>query len=142
MNKHQISFWAQVLSAPVSIAVYFALVSSEFSKPMAQYDLVAPLAWAIGAGVGVSVIASTLLSAAFSKGLKLKITDERDTKIHRLGEFYTQGFYVIGGVVALGLAAFRFDHFYIATSLLIFFSLASAVGSAAKLIMYRFGVTE
>ena len=142
MNRHQISFWAQVLSAPISIGVYFWLLSSEFAKPVSEYDLIGPLAWAIVAGVSISVIASTVLAGRFSGEARLKITDERDTKIHRLGEFYTQGFYVIGGVVALGLAAFRFDHFYIATALFIFFALASAVGSGAKLIMYRFGVAE
>lgn len=142
MNKHQITFTAQVISAPVSILVFFILLTPEFSKAVAEIEFMWPLIWAVICGVATNVFATAVLAARFNLRSSLKLTDERDIKIHRLGEFYTQGFYIIGGVLALVLSVIQADYFWIGLSVFLSFALASAVASFAKLIMYRFGISE
>ena len=142
MNKHQITFTAQVISAPVSILVFFILLMPEFSKAVAEIEFMWPLIWAVVTGVITNVVVTTFLAMRFNLGSSLKLTDERDIKIHRLGEFYTQGFYIIGGVLALLLSVIEAEYFWIGLSVFLSFALSSAVASFAKLIMYRLGISE
>lgn len=142
MNRHQITFTAQVIAAPLSILLYLALLAPEFSKDIAAIEFTWPLVWSVSAGVLLNFLVTAILAIRFKTRLTAKLTDERDIKIHRLGEFYTQGFYILGGVAALALSATKADYFWIATSVFISFSLAAGVSSMAKLIMYRFGIVE
>jgi len=142
MNKHQITFTAQVISAPVSILIFFILLMPEYSKTVADIEFMWPLIWAVVSGVATNIFVTAILAARFKLRSSLKLTDERDIKIHRLGEFYTQGFYIIGGVLALVLSIIQADYFWIGLSVFLSFALASAVASFAKLIMYRFGISE
>jgi len=142
MNKHQITFTAQVVSAPVSILVFFILLIPEYSKAVADIEFLWPLVWAVITGVATNFVLTAVLALRYKLRDSTKLTDERDIQIHRLGEFYTQGFYIIGGVMALGLSVIQADYFWIGLSVFLSFSLASAVASFAKLIMYRFGISE
>ena len=142
MNKDQLSSSVQLISIPISVAVFFYLMWGEFSKPVSEYEFVWPILWAIVSSVITVIIASIVLSIIFAEQLKSSVKDERDKRIHSLGEYYTMGFYVLGGVLALAFAMLQLDYFWIALAVFISGALANLTGSLAKLFMYRFGIFE
>jgi hypothetical protein len=141
MNKEKISSLVQLGSTPVTLLAFLIFISPNFGTDIESYDFGWPILWSILIGLGTSITLSIVLSAIFQKDLKDEIKDERDIKIHRNGEYYTQGFYIAGGLSALLLAIFEFEYFWIALAVFVFFNLANFSASIAKLLMYRFGVS-
>lgn len=67
-------------------------------------------------------------------------SDERDRTIDRQGE-YIGGFVLgVGTLVALGLAMFEVEHFWIANAILAGLVLSELVSGATKALLYRRGV--
>ncbi len=141
MNKEKIASLVQLGSTPVTLLAFLIFISPNFGLEIDNYEFGWPILWSILIGLATSITLSIVLSAIFRQDLKYEIKDERDIKIHRNGEYYTQGFYIAGGLSALLLAIFSFDYFWIALSVFTFFNLANFAASTAKLLMYRFGVS-
>ena len=67
-------------------------------------------------------------------------SDERDKVINRLGEY--AGGHLLGGfaLVALGMAMFEVEHFWIANAILAGLVLSELLAGATKVYLYRRGV--
>ena len=139
MTREQLSASIQIITTPATLIVFFILLSDNFGKPVSDYEFAWPVIWSIVFGIVAAIVVSILLSIFFAKDLQKSVKDERDVRIHRLGEYFSQGFYVLGGLTALALAAFRFEYFWIGLAIFLAFNLANFVASIAKLLMYRFG---
>lgn len=142
MTKEQLSAVVQVFTTPISLIVFAILISDNFGKPISEYEFGWPILWASLAGIVGAVFFSTLIAGIKKMDFKNQIKDERDKRINSLGEFYTMGFYVFGGLAAMIFAVFEFDYFWIALVLFLSFAMASLVASMVKLFMYRFGIFE
>lgn len=141
MTKEKISSLIQLGSTPITLLAFLFFISPNFGLKIEQYEFGWAILWSLAIGLATSIMLSIVLSAIFSGDIKNEIKDERDVKIHRNGEYYTQGFYIAGGLAALLFAIFKFEHFWIALAVFVFFNLANFSASIAKLLMYRFGVS-
>ena len=65
--------------------------------------------------------------------------DQRDKEIRRFGDYFGQIFVGIGAVAALGMSMAELNHFWIANVIYFGFVLSSLVGSATKIVAYRWG---
>jgi hypothetical protein len=142
MTKEQLSATVQIISTPISLIVFAILISENFGKPVSEYVFGWPILWATVAGILTAIISSTLIAGIKHVDFKNQIKDERDKRINSLSEYYTMGFYVFGGLIAMLFAIYELDYFWIALVLFLSFASASLVASIAKLFMYRFGIFE
>ncbi|MFD7256758.1 hypothetical protein [Streptomyces sp. NPDC059874] len=130
--------WSMLVVAIGSYAVYLWLV---LGRPEAVALIQAPyveaLLWTVGLSIVVS-IAAHIVIAAFSPR-EANVKDQRDREIHRFGEYVGQSFVVIGGVAGLVLAMAEAAPFWIANAIYLAFVLSSVLGSAVKIVSYRFG---
>jgi cell division protein FtsW (lipid II flippase) len=117
---------------------YVVVVLAEArAVPLVEVDYVWPMVISIGVAVVAYVIGIIVISAASPADAGRK--DERDRQIYQRGEYIGQSMVVIGGMVALVMAWFELDYFWIANALYLFFVLAALLASAAKLAAYRSG---
>ncbi|MGI5290308.1 hypothetical protein ACQEVF_44195 [Nonomuraea polychroma] len=138
MSSEEKRSWIYVVVGVGVAAVYFVTVLSKVpGADVARIAYVRPMLIAIGAGIGLSIVAS--IAAAIASPREAGRTDERDRQIHRLGEYV--GFYVmsIAAIVPLALAMAEAAHFWIANALYLAFVLAMLASSIAKIVLYRRG---
>lgn len=105
--------------------------------PLVEVAYVWPMLVSIGVAVVAYVIGIIVISAASPGDAGRK--DERDRQIYRRGEYIGQSMVVIGGLVALVMAWFEVDYFWIANALYLCFVLSALLATAAKLEAYRSG---
>lgn len=138
MSSEEKRSWIYVVVGVGVAAVYFVTVLSKVpGADVARIAYVRPMLIAIGAGIGLSIVAS--IAAAIASPREAGRTDERDRQIHRLGEYV--GFYVmsIAALVPLALAMAEAAHFWIANALYLAFVLAAVASSIVKIVLYRRG---
>lgn len=138
MSSEEKRSWIYVVVGVGVAAVYFVTVLSKVpGADVARIAYVRPMLIAIGAGIGLGIVAS--ITAAIASPREAGRTDERDRQIHRLGEYV--GFYVmsIAAIVPLALAMAEAAHFWIANALYLAFVLAALASSIAKIVLYRRG---
>jgi predicted lysophospholipase L1 biosynthesis ABC-type transport system permease subunit len=138
MSSEEKRSWIYLVVGVGVAAVYFVTVLSKVpGADVARIAYVRPMLIAIGAGIGLSIVAS--IAAAIASPREAGRTDERDRQIHRLGEYI--GFYVmsIAAIVPLALAMAEAAHFWIANALYLAFVLAALASSIAKIVLYRRG---
>ncbi|MBX3196125.1 MAG: hypothetical protein R2717_06265 [Schumannella sp.] len=135
MASEEKSAWIMMILAIVVYPVYAvwvlstldgaALVDAEYRFPML-------------ATIGGSIVASILLHIFLAPQLGKK--DQREREIHRFGEYTGYAFITIGGLAAMVLAVFEFDHFWIANVVYLCFVLSAIIGSIAKIVAHRSGL--
>ncbi|MCW6003420.1 hypothetical protein K1W54_02315 [Micromonospora sp. CPCC 205371] len=138
MSSEEKRSWIYVVVSAGVAAVYFVTVLSRVpGADVARIAYVRPMIIAIGAGIGLSIVAN--IAAAVASPREAGRTDERDRQIHRLGEYV--GFYVmsIAAIVPLALAMAEAAHFWIANTLYLAFVLAALASSITKIVLYRRG---
>lgn len=138
MSSEERRSWIYVVVGVGVAAVYFVTVLSKVpGADVARIAYVRPMLVAIGAGIGLGIVAN--IAAAIASPREAGRTDERDRQIHRLGEYV--GFYVmsIAAIVPLALAMAEAAHFWIANALYLAFVLATLASSIAKIVLYRRG---
>jgi hypothetical protein len=149
MSFKQQMVWVNGIVTVVVGAVYFGVVGARLQGgPVSSIDY---RWWLIGA-IGVTIVANIVgtIVMAIATAIKAEITgegsvneidreDERDKGIDRRGDLF--GYYVssVGVVLALALAMWRQDQFWIANALYLFLLIGSVVSSAAKIVYYRRG---
>ncbi|MRH88334.1 hypothetical protein GFY24_12910 [Nocardia sp. SYP-A9097] len=128
--------WVLGVAAVVSYTIYLIVVLTR-SRPhgLSQVEYVAPLLWAVGGSILVSIVATIVIAIAARDDRK----DQRDREIDRMGALVGNAFVVLGAVGALVLAMADAEHFWIANVLYLGFTLSAAVGAGAKIIAYRRG---
>ncbi|MGW7101630.1 hypothetical protein [Streptomyces sp. NPDC054838] len=130
--------WSMLVIAAGSYAAYlWVVLGRSTAAELSQAPYVATLLWTIGLSIAASIAAHTAIAASTPHEAHTK--DQRDREIHRFGDYVGQGFVVIGGIAGLVLAMAEAEPFWIANAIFLAFVLSSVLGSAVKVISYRFG---
>ena len=138
MSFEEKSAWIMGVLAAATYAVYVAVVFGlAGTTPLTQVPYVAPLLWAVGCSIGLSIVLHIVIRALSARDGGMK--DQRDKEIYRFGEYIGQSFLVIGAVAALIMAMAELDHFWIANVIYLAFVLSAILGSVAKVVAYRKG---
>lgn len=132
--------WLMAIVAVVGYAAYVVVVLGRAAgRPLAEVPYVSAALWTIGLGIVAGIVAGIWFGVASrDDGLQ---TDERDREIGRFGDHIGQSFVVIGGVAAMALAMAEAQHFWIANVLYLCFVLSAVLGSVAKIVAYRRGMS-
>jgi hypothetical protein len=139
MSYSEKGAWVQLVVSIGAYAAYLAVVLGRAgSVPLAEVAYVTPMLWAVGIGIGGSIVGRILVEIARpSESTK---NDVRDKDINRSGE-YVGGMvlgYAMVGPFALALA--QADHFWITNAMYAAFFLGSLVSTSLKLVAYRRGI--
>ncbi|MEU6894777.1 hypothetical protein ABZ934_23775 [Streptomyces sp. NPDC046557] len=130
--------WSMLVIAAGSYAVYlWVVLGRSTTVELSRAPYVEALLWTIGLSIAASIVSHTVIAASTARESNVK--DQRDREIHRFGEYVGQGFVVVGGIVGLVLAMAEAEPFWIANAIFLAFVLSSVLGSAVKVISYRFG---
>lgn len=133
--------WIMLVVSALAYGIYVVLLLSRSGGgPLPAVPYVAALLWTIGGAIGASITLHILVSFVSPEGANQK--DQRDREIDRFGEYVGHSFVILGGVVALGMAMARLDHFWIANVIYLAFVLSAVLGSIAKLFAYRRGFPQ
>ncbi|HEY0497929.1 MAG TPA: hypothetical protein VGD48_19460 [Kutzneria sp.] len=127
--------WTMLVVSAIGYAVYAAIVLSR-SGPLAQVPYVATLLWITAASIVTTIVLNIAVSVRDPKDSR---RDQRDREIGQFGDRVGQSFVVVGGVLAMFLAMFRLDHFWIANAIYLAFTLSAVLGSVARIVGYRRG---
>lgn len=130
--------WSMLVVAVASYAAYlWVVLSRPAAVPLTRAPYVEALLWSVGLAIAASISAHIVI-AAFSPR-EANVKDQRDREIHRFGEYVGQSLVVIGAVAGLVLAMAEAAPFWIANCIYLAFVLSPVLGSAVKVISYRFG---
>ncbi|MEV6066992.1 hypothetical protein AB0L82_10620 [Nocardia sp. NPDC052001] len=129
--------WILGGAAVVSYLIYLVVIlTRSHSDGLARVGYIAPLLWAVGASILVSIVATIGVSIAARDGDR---KDQRDREIDRMGSLVGNAFVVLGAAGALLLTMADAERFWIANAIYLGFTLSAVVGSIAKVIAYRRG---
>lgn len=133
------STWIQGVNAVGVYAVYLMTIFGQAQdSAVAEIAYQRPLLTAIGVAIVVSIVARIVVAIASPKEADKK--DERDTNIHRYGEYVGYYVLVLGALAALGLAMAEFEYFWIANAIFLMFIPAALTTSVVKIVAYRRGL--
>ncbi|WP_174564508.1 hypothetical protein [Nocardia inohanensis] len=137
MSYEEKRTWILGIAAVLSYTVYLVIVLVRAQdSALSEVAYVGPLLWTVGASIGVSIVASILVSIASRDGDR---RDQRDRQIGKEGERVGNAFVAIGAIAALGLALADRETFWIANVLYLGFTLAGVFTALTKLAAYRRG---
>ncbi len=139
MAKEEKTAWIMLLVTIGAYAIYLELLFSRVgngSLTETPYRdlMLRTILGSIAANIVLSILASVV---SHRDGHK---KDQRDREIYRFAEYAGQSFIVIGGVLVLLMAMYKFDYFWIANVIYLGFVLSAILSSIAKIMMYRRGV--
>lgn len=139
MPVEEKSVWIQGVLAVATYVAYVAIVLSQAqTTPITEVNYAPTMLWTIGISVVTAIVLNITIGIFSPKRDREK--DQRDREIYRFGEHMGSGLIVIGAVGALILAMLQLDHFWIANSLYLGFTLAAIVSAIAKIVSYRSGL--
>jgi hypothetical protein len=129
--------WIMLVVSVAAYAAYAVLVLNRSGPgPLTAVPYAATLLWITGGSVVATIVLNIAVSIASPRDSK---RDQRDREIGRFGDRIGQSFVVVGGVLAMFLAIFRLDQFWIANAVYLAFTLSAVLGSAARIVGYRRG---
>lgn len=142
MASEERSSWVMVVVAVTAYATYLSLIlGGGAALPIAPADYGWQLLWTILGAIVVAVLAEIGLAIVDGvRGDRTGRRDERDRRIHQLGEYTGQAFVVIGALAAMILAILEVDAFWIANAVYLAFVLSAVLGSITKIALYRGGL--
>jgi hypothetical protein len=142
MSFEEKGTWAVTVIAVAAAVFYFATILGQLpTTAVADIDYQVPLLTAIGATIGLSIVASiaiAILSSILSHEDASK-SDVRDRDINRLGEYVGGIVVTFGMLVPFGLAMAEAQHFWIANAMYLIFVLSGLSAAVVKLVIYRRG---
>jgi hypothetical protein len=139
MTHQEKRAWIMLVVSAVAYAVYAAVILSRAGgHPLVRVPYAAALLWTVGAAIGASIVAETVLGTVNRRDPRLK--DERDRRIGSLGDQVGSSFVVIGAVAAMLMAMAGWDRFWIANVIYLCFFLSAVLGSVTKVFAYRKGL--
>ncbi|MFC0435927.1 hypothetical protein [Kutzneria buriramensis] len=129
--------WIMLVVSVAAYAAYAVLVLSRSGPgPLTAAPYAATLLWITGGSIVATIVLNIAVSIASPRDSK---RDQRDREIGRFGDRIGQSFVVVGGVLAMFLAIFRLDQFWIANAIYLAFTLSAVLGSVARIVGYRRG---
>lgn len=139
MASEERSSWVMAVVATVAYVIYLSLVlNGGTTLPLAPSVYGWPVLGTILGAIVVAVLAEIGLAIADGvRGGKTGRRDERDRRIHQLGEYTGQAFVVVGALAAMILAILEVDSFWIANAVYLAFVLSAVLGSITKIALYR-----
>ncbi|MFF5180360.1 hypothetical protein ACFY2Q_20230 [Micromonospora sp. NPDC000316] len=141
MTHEEKRSWIMLVVSVAGYSVYAAIVLSRADGgPLTATPYAGALLWTIGAAILANIVAEIGMGVVNPRASRVK--DVRDREIGRLGDHVGQAFVVIGAVSAMLMALAEWDWFWIANVIYLCFVLSAAVGSLAKVIVYRRGVPQ
>jgi hypothetical protein len=133
--------WIMLVVSAVAYGVYAAVILSRAGgHPLVRVPYAATLLSTVGAAIGVSIVAETVLGTV-TRG-ESRLRDERDRRIGSLGDQVGSSFVVAGAVAAMLMAMAGWDRFWIANVVYLCFFLSAILGSVTKVIAYRKGLPQ
>lgn len=130
--------WIMAVVSLIGYAVYVVIILSRAGGTrLADVPYVATLLWTVGGAVVAAIVLEIVSMIGVPRGELLK--DQRDKEIAQAGERIGSSFVVIGAMAAIVLAMFEADHFWIANTVYLAFTLSSVLGSLARIAAYRTG---
>jgi hypothetical protein len=130
--------WVYAVVAVALSAIYFASIGGQLANT-AVTDIAyqAPLLWAIGATIALTI--AGMIGVGIASPREAGKSDQRDRDVNRLGEYVGGTVLAAGMVGPLALTMVEAPHFWIANAMYLVFAVASLIGAAAKLAVYRRG---
>jgi hypothetical protein len=142
MSFEEKGTWAVTVIAVAVAVFYFATILGLLpTTAVGEIDYQVPLLTAIGATIGLSIVASiaiAILSSILSHEDASK-SDVRDRDINRLGEYVGGIVVTTGMLLPFGLAMAEAQHFWIANAMYLIFVLSGLSAAVVKLVIYRRG---
>ena len=136
MTHQEKRAWIMLVVSVAAYAVYAStLVGRANGRPLPDVSYAGALLSAVGASIVASIVAEIALGI-FTPGAS-RAKDVRDREIGRFGDYAGQSFVIIGAVAAMLMAMAEWDRFWIANAIYLCFVLSAALGSVAKVVMYR-----
>lgn len=139
MSFQEKSAWIMVVLVALVYGWYFAVVFGDVASQEVVRDI------AYRGMMLATVVVLTILAAAshivvaVASPREADKSDERDKEINRYGE-YIGGFVLgVGALLALGLAMFEVEHFWIANAILAGLVLSELVSGVTRIVLYRRG---
>ncbi|MFC3499981.1 hypothetical protein ACFOOK_03215 [Micromonospora krabiensis] len=141
MTHEEKRAWIMLVVSVVGYSVYAAVVLNQADGgPLTATPYAGVLLWTVGGAIVANIVAEIGVGVVNPRASRVK--DVRDREIGRLGDHVGQAFVVIGAVSAMLMALARWDWFWIANVIYLCFVLSAAIGSLAKVIVYRRGVPQ
>lgn len=139
MSFQEKSTWTMGAIMVMVYGWYFAVVFGRVGEQDVAEIVYRPLMLTTVLALVVLAAASHILIAIAAPG-EADRADVRDREINRYGEYV--GGYVLGvaALVALGMAMFEVDHFWIANVILLGLVLSELVSLGTKVVLYRRGM--
>lgn len=136
MVYHERAAWAGLVGAFVTAAVYIWMLQGQTD------DWIAPMLWAIGAGIVFSIVVTIVWGMAVGVRDREAATasDLRDRDISRFGGRAESVVLVIAGLAVIALCAIDADVFWIATTMFAGFVVGAIAGGLARVVAYRRGL--
>ncbi|MEC3918547.1 hypothetical protein [Nocardia sp. CDC160] len=130
--------WILGVAAVVSYVIYLVVVLVRaHGRAFTSVSFAAPLLWAVGGSILVSILGSILVAITSREGDR---KDQRDKEIDLRGAQIGGAFTALGAGGGLLLTLADADRFWIANAIYLGFTLGAIVSAAAKLIAYRRGL--
>ncbi len=141
MTHEEKRAWIMLVVSVVGYAVYATVVVNRADGgTLTATPYAGVLLWTVGGGIVASIVAEIVMGVVNPRASR--VSDVRDREIGRLGDYVGQAFVAIGAVSAMLMALAEWDWFWIANVIYLCFVLSAAVGSLAKVIVYRRGVPQ
>ena len=121
-----------VIISVLPIAYVAAIAGQATSVPVTDIEYQGPMLAAIGATIGLAIL-------AISSPADADKYDQRDKDINRLGEYVGGTVLGFGMIVPFGLAMIEAPYFWIANGMYAVFVIAGICAATAKLVLYRRG---
>lgn len=141
MSYAERSLWVRLLTTVLVFGAYIPIVLvPAIARTPSGMDWLWAMVWAIGTGVGISIVGTILVSipAGIRRGADTMM-DERDTAIAHISGRVGQAFIVIAALAAILMLALEVANFWIAHTLFFGFAVSALVEGLAGVIMYRRG---
>jgi len=131
--------WVYLVAIVVTFGGYVAvLLARAGGGPVAEVAYVAPMLWAIGISVALTIVGSIFVEVV--RPSDSTTADVRDKEISRSGDYVTGMVVSVGVLLPLGLAMAQAEHFWIANAIYAVSALGAVAGTVVKLVAYRRGL--
>jgi hypothetical protein len=138
MSYEEKGQWVYLAATTIGYGVYlFLVLGAAATTPLPEVDYQPILLWTIGAAIVASIIGRIAIEIVTPSDSHSE--DVRDRDIGRLGEYRAGLVLGIGMVAPFIMALAEVDHFWIANTMYLVFTVQAIVGAVIKLVAYRRG---
>ncbi|MFI9595570.1 hypothetical protein [Nonomuraea sp. NPDC052265] len=139
MSYEEKGAWVYLVATVGTYAAYVIVILGRAGGgPLSAVPYVAPMSWAIGISVGLSIAGRIVVEIV--KPSESHQSDVRDREINRSAQHVGGVVLGVSMMVPLGLTMAEADHFWIANAIYAALVLSALVATPLRLIAYRRGL--